>query len=303
MKGIFTRDRAVRPDVGLIGLGIMGSAMSSRLLAAGYRVVGYDLLARRRRGHRQAGGDAVSSCADVGRRVRLVICSLPSPGALLDTAGELAATMTRSGIVIETSTLPIAVKERARRVLAARGVTLLDCPLSGTGVQARAGDLVVYGSGDRAAYRRAVPIFRAFARAHYYVGPFGAASKMKFVANLLVAIHNVAAAEALLLARRVGLDGRRALEVLGDGAGSSRMLQVRGPLMVGRRYSKAMMKLDVWQKDMRIIADVARATQSPTPLFRATAPIYKAALAGGARRDTAAVYDVLERMVAKDRRM
>ena len=149
----------------------------------------------------------------------VVICSLPSSEALRQTAAELAESARPPRIVIETSTLPIAVKEQARRTLARAGTILLDCPLSGTGAQARAKDLVVYASGDRRAYRRVVPILDAFARAHYYVGAFGAGSKMKFVANLLVAIHNVAAAEALVLAMKAGLDPAMVVKVIGDGAG------------------------------------------------------------------------------------
>jgi 3-hydroxyisobutyrate dehydrogenase-like beta-hydroxyacid dehydrogenase len=294
----------------------MGSAMSANLMRAGYRVIGYDLLARRRRNHRQAGGEEAHDCRDVARRAAIVICSLPSPEALLQVAAELAVAPPPAGrmrspagssrtrrIVIETSTLPIAVKQKARRALAARGTTLLDCPLSGTGAQARAKDLVVYASGDRGAYRRVVPVLEGFARAHYHVGAFGAGSKMKFVANLLVAIHNVAAAEAFVLALKAGLDPVKVLKVIGDGAGSSRMFQVRGPMMVKGDYSDATMKLEVWQKDMKIIADFAREVGCPTPLFAATAPIYAAALAMGRQsEDTAAVCAVLEEMAGARRR-
>ncbi len=119
---------------------------------------------------------------------------------------SLPATKHPGQIVVETSTLPIATKQQARRLLAARAITLLDCPLSGTGAQARTKDLAVYASGPRRAYRRCVPIFEGFSRAHFFLGPFGAGSKMKFLANLLVAIHNVAAAEALVLGMKAGLD-------------------------------------------------------------------------------------------------
>jgi 3-hydroxyisobutyrate dehydrogenase-like beta-hydroxyacid dehydrogenase len=119
---------------------------------------------------------------------------------------------------------------------------------------------------------------------------------MKFVANLLVAVHNVAAAEALVLAMKAGLDPAVVVKVIGDGAGSSRMFQVRGPMMVKGDYSHALMKLEIWQKDMTIIADFAREVGCPTPLFAATAPIYTAATKAGGGRDTAAVYAVLQRM-------
>lgn len=281
----------------MIGLGIMGSAMSGNLMRAGHRVIGYDPAATARSRHRRAGGLVAANCGAVARQAQVIICSLPSSDALLETAAALAES-SRPLVVVETSTLPIAVKEEARRTLAKRGAILLDGPLSGTGAQARVKDLVVYASGDRRAYRRVGPVLDAFSRAHYYVGAFGAGSKMKFVANLLVAIHNVAAAEAIVLARQAGLDPALVVKVIGDGAGSSRMFQVRGPLMVKRNYSQPTMKLDVWQKDMTVIADFARQLGCRTPLFAATGPIYTAARAMGGERDTAAVHEVLMGMAA-----
>jgi 3-hydroxyisobutyrate dehydrogenase-like beta-hydroxyacid dehydrogenase len=292
-------------SVGMIGLGIMGSAMSASLMRGGYRVIGYDLAANPRLRHRRAGGLVAAGVGAVAGQAGVIICSLPSSEALLQTAGELArsAESPRPLVVVETSTLPIAVKEEARRTLSTCGAILLDCPLSGTGAQARVKDLVVYGSGDRRAYRRVVPVLHAFARAQYYVGGFGAGSKMKFVANLLVAVHNVAAAEAIVLAMKAGLDPSIVVKVIGDGAGSSRMFQVRGPMMAKGDYSRATMKLEVWQKDMAIIADFARQLGCQTPLFAATGPIYTAARAmGSADEDTAAVCRVLERMAGLDRR-
>ena len=288
--------------VGLIGLGIMGSAMAANLMRDGYPVVGYDVLAARRRGHVRAGGRIAKSARDVGQAADVVICSLPSAPALLAVATDLAGARRSRRIVIETSTLPIVVKEEARRQLTASGTILLDCPLSGTGAQARAGDLVVYASGPRAAYRTVTPVMAAFARAHYYVGAFGSGSKMKFVANLLVAIHNVAAAEALVLAMKAGLDPAVTLKVIADGAGSSRMLQVRGPMMVRGDYSVAMYRLSGWAKDMTVIGNFARQVGCPTPLFTATAPLYKAATIWRETEDTAAVCAVLEQMANHRRR-
>jgi 3-hydroxyisobutyrate dehydrogenase-like beta-hydroxyacid dehydrogenase len=289
-------------SVGMIGLGIMGSAMSFNLGRAGFRVIGYDVMPKRRAEHVRAGGTAAKSPRDVARRAGILITSLPSAKALAQVAEELAASAPRGTTVIETSTLPIGAKTAARDVLAKRGVILLDCPLSGTGAQARVKDLIIYVSGDRAAYRKAAPVMQGFTRANYYVGPFGAGSKMKFVANLLVAIHNVAAAEAMVLAMKAGLDPALVLKVVSDGAGSSRMFQVRGPMMVKGDYSEATMKNEVWQKDMTIIADFARNIDCPTPLFAASAPIYNAAMAMGlAKEDTGAVCAVLEEMAGNPR--
>jgi putative dehydrogenase len=289
--------------VGIIGLGIMGSAMSANLVGAGFSTHGYDVLPRRRSELVRIGGRAARSVRDLARRTAIVITSLPSSAALLEVAAELGAAMQPEQIVVETSTLPIATKEQARKGLAMRGITLLDCPLSGTGAQARARDLVVYASGQRRAYRRCIPVFEGFARANFFLGAFGAGSKMKFLANLLVAIHNVSTAEALVLGIKAGLDPATMVKVLGDGAGSSRMLQIRGPMMVRNDYRDATMKVGVWQKDMRIIAEFARELDCPTPLFAATTSIYNAAMAQGfAEADTASVCAVLESW-AKTRRV
>jgi len=289
--------------VGMIGLGIMGSAMSFNLGRAGVRVVGFDLAPRARAAHKRSGGAAAKSPRDVARRTDIIITSLPSARALADVAAELAKSAKRGTVVVETSTLPIEVKTAARDALAKRGVILLDCPLSGTGAQARAKDLLIYVSGERSAYTRIAPVLPGFTSANYYVGPFGSGSKMKFVANLLVAIHNVAAAEAMVLGMKAGLDPAMILKVVAGGAGGSRMFQVRGPMMVKGDYSEATMKNDVWQKDMTIIGDFARSLDCPTPLFAASAPIYNAAMAMGlGKEDTGAVCKVLEEMAGKPRR-
>jgi putative dehydrogenase len=289
--------------VGMIGLGIMGLAMSANLLRAGFRVVGYDVVPRRLQDLRKAGGSPARSCREVAKRCDILVTSLPSANALLDTAAELAKSARANQIVVETSTLPIPAKEEARKRLASRGAILLDCTLSGTGAQARVKDLIVYASGDRKSYRRTAGVLDGFARAHYYVGAFGAGSKVKFVANLLVAIHNVAAAEAMVLAMKAGLDPALVLRVVADGAGSSRMLQVRGPMMVKGDYSEATMKVQTWQKDMTIIGDFARKIDCPTPLFSASAPFYTAAMAMGlGSEDTGAVCAVLEKMANNPRR-
>ena len=260
-----------RPIVGMVGLGIMGSAMAANLVRGGFEVIGYDPLPACRARHRKNGGVVAKSVEEVARSADIIITSLPSAKVLAIVAAEIAGAKNARPIVIETSTLPISVKEAARKSLAKSKATLLDCPLSGTGAQARTKDLVVYASGPRAAIRKCIPVFEGFARGHYDLGRFGNGSKMKFAANLLVAIHNVSAAEAVILARKSGLNAALAVKVLGDGAGSSRMLQVRGPMMAKRAYKDATMKVEVWQKDMGIIADFVRELGSPAPLFMASA--------------------------------
>jgi len=290
--------------VGMLGLGIMGSAMSANLIAAGFEVVGFDVSPERMRAFEAAGGKAADSPAAVARAAGIVVSVLPSVQALDDVVagpqGLLAAQ--RDGMVlIEASTLPIADKERI--AAAAPRLTMLDCPLSGTGAQAVTKDLLVYASGDSAAIARCRPVFDGFARATHDLGAFGNGSKMKFVANLLVAIHNVAAAEAFVLGMKAGLDPEAIYRVIGDGAGGSRMFTVRGPQMVADDYEPATMKVAIWQKDMKIISEFATALDCPTPLLNASAPIYTAAMAQGrGEQDTAAVCAVLAEMARLERK-
>jgi 3-hydroxyisobutyrate dehydrogenase-like beta-hydroxyacid dehydrogenase len=119
---------------------------------------------------------------------------------------------------------------------------------------------------------------------------------MKYVANLLVAIHNVASAEAMVLGRKAGLDPQTIFDMVTTGAGNSRVFELRAPMMVKHRYDDATMKISIWQKDMAVIGEFARTLRCPTPLFDATIPIYDNALkAGHGEEDTAAVCAVLER--------
>ena len=283
--------------VGVIGLGIMGSAMSANLLKAGFVVQGYDVLPARREDLKKAGGSPVSSLTGV--EAPIVITSLPSAETLHAVAGE----MTAKCIVVETSTLPIDDKIRARDVLSRKSITLLDCPLSGTGAQAKTKDLVVFASGDKSGFERAKALFPGFSRSHFYLGAFGNGSRMKFVANLLVAIHNVSAAEAFVLGMKAGLPAKTIFEVIENSAGTSRMFQVRGPQMVRGRYDGPGIAVGLFQKDMRIIGEFAARIGAPTSLFNASAAIYNAAMAQGhAGDDTAAVCAVLESMAKLRRR-
>ncbi|OZM77101.1 NAD(P)-dependent oxidoreductase [Pseudonocardia sp. MH-G8] len=289
--------------VGLVGLGVMGSAMSAHLLAAGFPVVGFDIDPRRRAEHAQRGGTVCDSPADVARGADVVVTSLPSAAALvavLDGEGGLHAGRRSGLVVVETSTLAPEAKQDGHDRARAWGATLLDCPMSGTGQQARDGDLVAYVSGDAAATRRAAPVLAAFTRAQHDLGAFGRGTTMKLVANLLVAVHNVAAAEALLLAERAGMDLDQVLTAVGDGAGGSRMLAVRGPLMAAGRYAEATATVATMRKDNELIAAFAAEVASPTPLFSAAAVLYQAAVAQGRLdEDTACVFGVLQRLAGR----
>jgi L-threonate 2-dehydrogenase len=298
-----TRKTRSKGTVGIVGLGIMGGAFARNLTKAGWRVIGTDLSGARRREAARAGVEIVRSAAEVAAAAPTIITSLPKPQALTAVARELAKAKLKGKTIVEMSTFTISDKEKAEKVLRKAGHTMLDCPVSGTGSQADTGDLVFYASGERKAIRKLKPMFEAFGRKVYDVGAFGNGSKMKYVANLLVAIHNVASAEAMVLGMKAGLDPRMIFDLITAGAGNSRVFELRAPMMVKGNYKNATMKIDVWDKDMSVIGGYAKKIKVPTPLFDATKPIYaKAEKAGLGAQDTAAVCAVLEKMAKVKRR-
>ncbi|MFZ3357687.1 MAG: NAD(P)-dependent oxidoreductase [Xanthobacteraceae bacterium] len=288
--------------VGIIGLGIMGGSFAENLVAAGWRVIGYDVAAARRRALARAGVEIAADTADVARKAKTIITSLPNPAALAATAAAIAKAKVPHRVVVEASTFKIEDKTKAQAVLQKAGHLLLDCPMSGTGAQAKVKDLVVYASGGAAEIKKLRPMFAGFTRAVHDVGAFGNGSRMKYVANLLVAIHNVASAEAMVLGMKSGLPPQLIYDLIKTGAGNSRIFELRAPMMVKDDYDNVTMKISVWQKDMDVIGSYARKIRVPTPMFDASSRIYDKALQGGrGAEDTAAVCAVLEKMAGVKR--
>jgi len=289
--------------VGVVGLGIMGGAFAHNLAKAGWRVVGFDIDPARNRAMARAGVHIASDVAALAREAPTIITSLPKPAALDATVTAIVKAGVSPRLIVEASTFTIEDKRNAERVLRKAGHVMLDCPVSGTGTQAKAKDLAIYASGDSKSIRKLRPLFSAFARAVHDLGAFGNGSRMKYVANLLVAINNVASAEAMVLGLKAGLPARTVFEMVRTGAGNSRVFELRAPMMVSNRYDHPSMKVSVWQKDMAVIGDFARQLRCPTPMLDATVPIYnKAMRIGHAEHDTAAVCAVLEKAAGVKRR-
>jgi L-threonate 2-dehydrogenase len=294
---------AKKSVVGIVGLGIMGGAFAENLVGAGWRVIGYDLSPARRRALARAGVEIAADATDVARKARTIITSLPKPAALMATATAIAKAKLPRRVIVEASTFTLEDKSAAEAVLRKAGHLMLDCPMSGTGAQAKVGDLVVYASGGSAEIKRLRPMFAGFTRAVHDVGAFGNGSRMKYVANLLVAIHNVASAEAMVLGMKAGLPPQLIFDLIKIGAGNSRIFELRAPMMVKDRYEPATMKISVWQKDMDVIGSYARKIRVPTPMFDASSAIYtKARKSGYDNLDTAAVCAVLEKMAGVKRK-
>jgi 3-hydroxyisobutyrate dehydrogenase-like beta-hydroxyacid dehydrogenase len=288
--------------VGIIGLGIMGGAFAQNLLGAGWRVIGYDVAPARRRALARLGAEIAADAGDVARKAKTIITSLPKPAALAETVAAIVKAGVRRRVVIEMSTFTLEDKAKADAALRKAGHVMLDCPVSGTGAQAKLKDLVVYASGGAAEIKKLRPLFSGFARAVHDVGEFGNGSRMKYVANLLVAIHNVASAEAMVLGMKAGLPPQLIFDLIKTGAGNSRVFELRAPMMVKNNYRDATMKISVWQKDMDVIGGYAKKIKVPTPMFDASKAIYEKALKDGrGAEDTASVCAVLEQMAGVKR--
>ena len=274
---------AATPTVGVVGLGLLGHAVASRLIAAGHRVVGFDVDPPRLTALAAIGGEPVASIRAVAAASDAVCTVLPSLAtveeAILGSGGLLGAAGPGPAI-FQMSTISPALTRRLSVEATARGRDFLDCPISGTSAMVERGDGIVLVGGEPARCERWRPVLEAVLPRAVRVGDAGQAMALKLVANLLIALHSAAAAEALALARAAGLDMGVALDVLGASAAASRMLDVRGPL-IARGEFPAQMKLDLFMKDLHLIQDAARAADAPLPLTDVAERLYAAAQAAG----------------------
>src|SRR5262245_189782 len=288
--------------VGIVGLGLLGHAIASRLLRAGHAVVGFDVLPDRVGALDALAGKGAASAAAVARSAEAVCTVLPSlasaESAIVGTEGVLEGA--HSGLaVIQMSTISPRLTEALAREIASRGLGFLDCPVSGTSGMVERGDGIFFVGGERALYERWRPVLESVLPRAVLVGTTGQAMTLKLVANLLVALHSAAAAEALTLARKAGLDLDVALDVLNSSAATSSMLKVRGPMIV-RGDFPAQMKLDLFMKDIHLMQEAAAAVGAPLPFTDLAERLYAAAQAAGhGGEDLAVVVTALGGAVAR----
>jgi len=288
----------VGTPIGVVGLGLLGHAIASRLRAGGYDVIGHDVVPERMIALERLGGQAAPSVAAVASDAEAVCVVLPSLAAveevILGPAG-LVASGRVDQTILQMSTISPSLTRTLARDVQARGLTFLDCPISGTSGMVAQGHGVVFVGGERTAFDRWRVLLDAILPRPVYVGVAGQAMALKLVANLLVAVHSAAAAEALTMARKAGLDLDLALDVLGSGAAGSRMLEVRGPLIAKGEFP-AQMKLDLFMKDLHLIQEAAGEVGAPLPLTDVAERLYaRAHAAGHGGEDLAVVVTALGR--------
>ena len=263
--------------VGIIGLGIMGSAYASNLVAAGVDVAGVDPSPEAQHRLTELGGTAHGATGPWLKDCDLVILALLSPDILSNVCAQLAEVLKPGQIVLETGTFALQDKQMVHDVLAAKDIYLLDCPVSGTGYQAQNRDILMMASGDSAAIARARPFIAHFTKGVIVAGAFGMGSRLKYVANHAVAVHNAAAAETLAYADALGLDRDMIYTMLSTGAGQSKMSDLRMPLMMSGSYDPPTASLKVFDKDLSVIGDDLRRLGLTMPLFDVVDGLYQTA--------------------------
>lgn len=252
------------PNVGLIGLGLMGSALSKRLLSASYEVVGFDVDEDRRRALEEVGGRPVSSVDRVFEGCERIILSLPTTEVVEDVLGESRQRPRESTTIVDTTTGTPAMVEELGRRLAERNVAYLDATISGSSAQVARGEVVVLAGGVRETFHECEDLFATFARRWFHIGGWGAGTRMKLVTNLVLGLQRAALAEGLGLARGMGLDGDLVLQVLADGPAYSKVVDTKGRKMVQREYSPQA-RLSQHLKDVLLILSEGEHHGVPLP--------------------------------------
>jgi 3-hydroxyisobutyrate dehydrogenase-like beta-hydroxyacid dehydrogenase len=279
--------------VGIIGLGIMGSAYAANLLKAGHKVAGADPDVGGRARLEEAGGQSHEAAGPWLADCDLVIISVASPKVLATVAKTLGEVLKPGQVVMETGTFAMADKLAAKAAVEVGGAILLDTPVSGTGQQAAKADLVIMASGPAEAIAHARPYMECLSHTIIEAGEFGAGIKLKYVANHAVALHNCAAAETLHYADSLGLDRDVVYNLLSKGAGQSKMLDLRMPLMISGKYTPATAHMAMFEKDLSIIGADIKAQGITTPMFDAVSDLYdKGWTLVPQDYDTAAIFEV-----------
>jgi 3-hydroxyisobutyrate dehydrogenase-like beta-hydroxyacid dehydrogenase len=285
--------------IGIIGVGLLGSAVAARLLKGKFQVKGYDTRPEQMKPLHTLGLVAAGSIAEVSADADAVFTVLPTlasvESAIAGTGGLIEAAP-RDCTLIQMSTISPDLTRRLARAAAASGLGFLDAPMSGTSAMVERGDCTIFVAGERARTEACRPIFDAIARKTHYVGDAGVASLAKLATNLLVALNTAALAEALVLGIKGGLAPGVLIDILKDSAAASKMVDIRGPLMASHRF-EPQMKVDLFLKDFKLMLEEGRSLGVPLPLTSVTQQLVAAtAAAGRGEEDLAAILTIMEKL-------
>lgn len=265
--------------VGIIGLGLVGSALAERLTAAGFEVVGYDIAAGRIAALAAIRGVPAASAMDVARQCERIILSLPTSDISAQVIEEIADELAGK-LVLDTTTGEPDAMARLGQSLARRQADYVDATIAGSSSQVRRGEVVVMLGGSEAAVERGADLVRTFAAQSIYLGPVGSGARMKLVVNLVLGLNRAVLAEGLAFAQASGIDPAQALEVLRAGPAFSRVIDTKGPRMLAGDFAPEA-RLAQHHKDVRLILSAAAEAGAKVPLSELHERLLAALVAAG----------------------
>ncbi len=303
-----TASETDRPRVGLVGLGAMGSGMAQSLRRAGFALQVFDVRAAVAQAFARDGGTAAPSAAALAGASDVVVSVVVNAAQtedLLFGAGEVAAAMRPGSLFVMCSTVDPRVSIGFEQRLQAMGLLYLDAPISGGAAKAASGQMTMMTSGSPEAYARAGGVLEAMAAKVYRLGAqAGAGSKVKVLNQLLAGVHIAAAAEAMALGLREGVDPEALYEVITNSAGNSWMFENRMAHVLAGDYTP-LSAVDIFVKDLGLVLDMARGSKFPLPLSSTAHQMFmQASTAGHGGEDDSAVIKIfpgIELPPSKDR--
>ena len=278
--------------VGIVGLGLVGSALAERFSAAGLQVFGFDLNADLHRALEAIGGQPAGSASEIASHCKRIVFSLPTSDDVIAVLEEIAGELEPDNLILDTTTgEPDRMAAIASR-LAERGVQYVDATIVGSSAQVRTGDAVVIAGGDAAAFEQARPLVEAFAKTAFHVGPSGSGARMKLVVNLVLGLNRAVLAEGLSFAERCGIDRELALEVLRAGTAYSKVMDTKGTKMLSGDFEPEA-RLSQHLKDVRLILAEAERAGALVPLSKMHRQLLEQAEGAGlGEKDNSAIIEV-----------
>ncbi len=287
-------------NIGIVGLGLMGTAMSRKLMESGHRVYGFDIDQSRLDALAANGGAPAGSAAEAAEDAQFVIISLLYSHVVRETclgAGGIASVAREGLIIIDTSTASPDDSAKLGEDLRARNIGFLDASLSGSRNNVLDGQIVSVVGGEESDFEAAKPVLAKFARSIHHMGPNGAGARTKLVINLVLGLTRLALSEGLVLGMKSGLEMEGLLEVLKDSAAYSKAMDQRGPRMIHADYDNPLSRIKQHHKDVRLMLEQGQKLGSPMLLSTVHQQVLQAAELGGlADADTAAIIEVFRRM-------
>ena len=290
---------AINERVAIVGIGLMGSALSGHLLQSGYEVQGFDIDAKRMDAFAERGGILVDSAAAAARGVRWLVTSLPTSDILREAVfgkNGIAEGAEEGLTLADTTTSRPEDSEKIGAELAERGIRFLDAAVSGTSKMALKKDLIIIAGGAKEDFDACKPYFESISRGAYHMGPVGTGSLTKLIVNLVLAGNRLALAEGLVLGTKAGVELDRLLTVLQDGACSSKTMVDKGPKMISGDYSPEGL-VRVTLKDSRLMLELGQHYGTPMLMIGILSQLAQAAYQRGlGERDSVAIYEILRGM-------